>query len=117
MGTFAAHAAAPAGAPARQPHTPPSCRTCTGCKHAWPFPAAPAPQLRRTQHVKAVEQQLDAARARAVFVTHMHGDHCFGVGGVLAAVQEARRGTAQQGEPLLLFGPPELQSLVLAAVR
>lgn len=74
-------------------------------------------QLRRTQHVKAVEQQLDAARARAVFVTHMHGDHCFGVGGVLAAVQEARRGTAQQGEPLLLFGPPELQSLVLAAVR
>ncbi|KAL4440326.1 hypothetical protein ABPG75_003327 [Micractinium tetrahymenae] len=61
--------------------------------------------------------QLHAANARAIFVTHMHGDHCFGVGGVLAAVQEARRGTLQQGEPLLLFGPPELQSLVLAAVR
>ncbi|KAL4429000.1 hypothetical protein ABPG77_006039 [Micractinium sp. CCAP 211/92] len=69
-----------------------------------------ANQLRRTKH-------LDAANARAIFVTHMHGDHCFGVGGMLATVLEARRGTAHQGEPLLLFGPPELQALVLAAVR
>ena len=31
---------------------------------------------------------LDAARVRRIFVTHMHGDHCFGVGGVIAAVNE-----------------------------
>lgn len=74
------------------------------------FPTWLLPQLRRTKH-------LDAANARAIFVTHMHGDHCFGVGGMLATVLEARRGTAHQGEPLLLFGPPELQALVLAAVR
>lgn len=74
------------------------------------LPRPLSPQLRRAGH-------LQAAAARAVFVTHMHGDHCFGVGGVLAAALEARRGMPQQREPLLLFGPPELQSLVLAAVR
>ena len=30
---------------------------------------------------------------------------------------QARRGTPQQHEPLLVYGPPELQSLVLAAIR
>lgn len=32
--------------------------------------------------------KLDPARVRVVFVTHMHGDHCFGIGGLIAAVCE-----------------------------
>ncbi|EFN53950.1 hypothetical protein CHLNCDRAFT_58404 [Chlorella variabilis] len=60
---------------------------------------------------------FDPAAIRRVFVTHMHGDHCFGVGGVIKAVCEARLGGPMQHEPLLIYGPPELQSQVLATVR
>lgn len=61
--------------------------------------------------------RLDAAAVRCLFITHMHGDHCFGVGGLIAAVCEARLGGPLQGEPLRIYGPPEVQSLVAFAIR
>eukprot|EP00887_Chlorella_sp_A99_P002421 scaffold10.g2421.t1 len=60
---------------------------------------------------------IDAAGVRAVLITHMHGDHCFGLAGVVNAVCQARLGQANQGEPLLVFGPPEVHALLLAACR
>lgn len=35
--------------------------------------------------------ELDPAAIRTITVTHMHGDHCFGVGGVIQAVCEVRQ--------------------------
>lgn len=29
---------------------------------------------------------LDPGRVRAIFVTHTHGDHCFGLGGMIEAI-------------------------------
>lgn len=43
----------------------------------------PARQMRKSG--------MDVARVRCIFVTHMHGDHCFGTGGLLAAICEVRR--------------------------
>ena len=59
-------AAAPPAAAAERP--PPAC--------------CPARQLRKGG--------MDVGRVRRVFVTHMHGDHCFGVAGLVAAVCEVR---------------------------
>ncbi|KAI3431485.1 hypothetical protein D9Q98_004536 [Chlorella vulgaris] len=61
--------------------------------------------------------ELDPAAIRTITVTHMHGDHCFGVGGVIQAVCEARLGGPRQNETLHIWGPPELQAQVFGAVR
>ena len=51
-----------------------------------PPPCPPA--LSRLLRLQLRVMGQDAARVRRIFVTHMHGDHCFGVGGVIAAVNE-----------------------------
>ena len=43
--------------------------------------------------VQLVRAGLDAARVRHIFITHLHGDHCFGLPGVLQAISNARAGT------------------------
>jgi len=43
-----------------------------------------------------------------LFITHMHGDHCFGIPGVLRAIDAARaaRGAAGPSDPVHIYGPP-----------
>jgi len=48
----------------------------------------------------------------AVLITHMHGDHCFGLPGLLASAGMSGRQTA-----LTLIGPPELREFVDCALR
>ena len=43
-------------------------------------------------HQQMRRADIDPATLRAMFVTHMHGDHCFGAGGVIGAVMEVRAG-------------------------
>lgn len=59
---------------------------------------------------------MDAARVRTLFITHMHGDHCFGIGGMLRTVSTAREGTPLADTPFHVYGPPGLHRLVTAAL-
>jgi len=53
---------------------------------------------------------LNRARVDAVFVTHMHGDHVYGVPGLAATV-----GQLQRTEPMTVVGPDGLQRFLTAA--
>jgi ribonuclease Z len=71
---------------------------------------------------------VDLSGVQAVLITHLHGDHCFGLGSLVAACLSARRaaaaaaaatagGGAEQAsaaEPLLVVGPPGVHDLVAA---
>ena len=48
-----------------------------------------------------------------LFITHMHGDHCFGIPGVLRAIDAARMacGAAGPSDPVHIYGPPGARSL------
>jgi len=59
---------------------------------------------------------MDAARLRKLFITHMHGDHCFGLGGLLRTVSAAREGTPLADAPFHVIGPPGLHRLVSAVL-
>lgn len=60
---------------------------------------------------------LNTAIISHIFITHLHGDHCFGIPGTLAAIAAARVGTPLASEPIQVFGPPELHRLMLASFK
>lgn len=79
------------------------CRACSlaptcgaGCsreRHGAAAPQPPRPPLRLTLRPPPVQMRksaMDVGRVRRIFVTHMHGDHCFGTGSLLAAICEVR---------------------------
>lgn len=60
-----------------------------------------------TQHHCRVSTVLRASRLEAILLTHLHGDHCFGLFGLLHTVaMEGRR------EPVVLAGPQGLKEMV-----
>ena len=59
---------------------------------------------------------IDPASIRRLLVTHMHGDHCFGIPGLLAAIAAARAGGPLASETLLVVGPPGLSALLRSAL-
>ncbi|KAK9791150.1 hypothetical protein WJX73_003775 [Symbiochloris irregularis] len=109
----------------------------TGLAVTWLGTSSGAPTHRRTvssiclrtpSHAFLVDcgegtfKQLQAAavpaqRINRIFITHLHGDHCFGLVGVLSAISAGRveSGLASQQEPLHVFGPPGLHSLIQTA--
>ncbi|KAH7624848.1 hypothetical protein Ndes2526B_g00215 [Nannochloris sp. 'desiccata'] len=60
---------------------------------------------------------LNTALISHIFITHLHGDHCFGIPGTLAAIAAARVGTPLASEPIQIYGPPELHRLMLASFK
>ncbi len=54
---------------------------------------------------------LSAAKLRAIFVTHIHGDHCYGLPGLLSSMMLDRR-----TEPLTIYGPAALKAMMEAVV-
>lgn len=48
----------------------------------------------------------------AILVTHLHGDHVFGLPGLLATLSMQGR-----NEPLAMYGPPGLEHFVMAALQ
>ena len=61
--------------------------------------------------------KIPAGDISHIFITHLHGDHCFGIAGTLLAIMNARRGTPRAKEPVHIYGPPELHRLVAASCK
>lgn len=49
---------------------------------------------------------IDPARVTHICISHMHGDHCFGLPGMVHDVSKARAARGSTTEPLFVFGPP-----------
>lgn len=64
-----------------------------------------------TQH-QLLRSPLRISQLRRIFITHMHGDHVFGLPGLLASL-----GMAGTCNGLDLYGPPPLQDFVESALR
>lgn len=59
-----------------------------------------------TQH-RILRTPLSIMSLRAVFITHMHGDHCYGLPGLLASAAMSGR-----SEALTIVGPPPLRGML-----
>lgn len=64
-----------------------------------------------TQH-QLLRTQLTLHGLRAIFITHVHGDHCYGLPGLLASAGMARR-----QEPLDIIAPAAIQTWVHATLE
>lgn len=64
-----------------------------------------------TQH-RLLRAPLSLLKLRAVLITHMHGDHCYGLPGMLASAQLSGR-----TEPLTLIGPKALEPFLQAMMQ
>lgn len=64
-----------------------------------------------TQH-QFLRSDLKVSQLRRIFITHMHGDHIFGLMGLLASTGLA--GTAQAID---IYGPPGLEDYLLACSK
>ncbi|TGG80081.1 MAG: ribonuclease Z [Aphanocapsa feldmannii 288cV] len=64
-----------------------------------------------TQH-QFLRSELKVSQLRRIFITHMHGDHVFGLPGLLASL-----GLAGQCQGIDLYGPRPLQSFVEGALQ
>ena len=63
-----------------------------------------------TQH-QLLRTRLSVMQLQAIFITHVHGDHTFGLPGLLTSASMAGRTTA-----LPLIGPPQLQPFIEAVL-
>lgn len=61
-----------------------------------------------TQH-QVLRSPLSLANLRGIFITHVHGDHCYGLPGLLASA-----GLNGRREPLVLVAPRPVQALLQA---
>ncbi len=59
-----------------------------------------------TQH-QLMHTPLSISKLRAIFITHMHGDHCYGLPGLLGSATMAGR-----TEKLTIVGPQELATMI-----
>ncbi|CAK9117753.1 unnamed protein product [Durusdinium trenchii] len=65
-----------------------------------------------TQHHIKVSTLLKLSRVEVILLTHLHGDHCFGLFGVLStAAIEGRK------DPILIVGPQGIQDMVESMLR
>jgi ribonuclease Z len=64
-----------------------------------------------TQH-QFLRSELRVSQIRRIFITHMHGDHIFGLMGLLASC-----GLAGNVEQIDIYGPPDLNAYLQACRR
>jgi ribonuclease Z len=64
-----------------------------------------------TQH-QVMRSPLTLARLRRIFISHLHGDHCFGLMGLLAT-----RGLQSGSSPVDVYGPVGLRDYVQSIQR
>ncbi len=64
-----------------------------------------------TQH-QLLRSSYTTAKVRAIFITHVHGDHCYGLPGLLASAQMSGRSA-----PLTISAPTGVAEFIEAACR
>lgn len=64
-----------------------------------------------TQH-QLLRSDLKSSQIRRIFITHMHGDHIFGLMGLIASC-----GLAGNAQPIDLYGPPTLKDYLKACEK
>lgn len=64
-----------------------------------------------TQH-QLLRSDLKVSQLRRIFITHLHGDHVFGLMGLLASY-----GLAGNSHPIDVYGPPGIEEYMQAATR
>ena len=63
-----------------------------------------------TQH-QLMKSTLKLSKLNTIFITHMHGDHIFGLPGLLCTLGTERT------EPLIIYGPPGIKEFVRVALK
>lgn len=67
---------------------------------------------------QVLRSNIDPASISAIYISHLHGDHCFGLPGMIELISEAHRaaGVGQGSKLLTIQGPPGVQQLVKGAL-
>ena len=64
-----------------------------------------------TQH-QLLRSEIKSSQISKIFITHMHGDHIFGLMGTIAS-----SGLAGKGQPIDIYGPPGLAEYLQASAK
>ena len=64
-----------------------------------------------TQH-QIMKSNIKSSQIKKIFITHMHGDHIYGLPGLLATL-----GLSGNSEGIEIYGPSELRSFINSALR
>ena len=64
-----------------------------------------------TQH-QIMKSNIKSSQIKKIFITHMHGDHIYGLPGLLATL-----GLSGNSKGIEIFGPSELQGFINSALR
>ncbi|DBA93821.1 TPA: hypothetical protein ACH3X3_013875 [Trebouxia sp. C0006] len=67
---------------------------------------------------QVLRANIHPACIKGVFISHLHGDHCFGLPGLIELVSEAHEAAKSPNDMRILqiFGPPGIQQLVKGAL-
>ncbi len=64
-----------------------------------------------TQH-QIMKSNIKSSQIKKIFITHMHGDHIYGLPGLLATI-----GLSGNSNGIEIYGPSELRSFIISALR
>ena len=64
-----------------------------------------------TQH-QIMKSNIKSSHIKKIFITHMHGDHIYGLPGLLATL-----GLSGNSDGIEIYGPSELKSFVISALK
>lgn len=94
------------GAPTRARNVTSMALRLPESREVWLFDCGEA-----TQH-QLLRSQLSPSQIRRIFITHLHGDHVFGLPGLIASM-----GLAGDTEDLTIFGPRGLRDFLTSVFR
>lgn len=71
-----------------------------------------------SSQIQLQKSKLRPSKIKKIFISHAHGDHCFGLPGVLCMMGQAQSEEASEaGEPVDIYGPEGIRDLVRAVVQ